>query len=339
MMNARDTSMVCIGLMMGILLSVGGFTLYVRSHALSGGDTLVLKLAHGLSPSHPVHQGMVYMAELVEKKSAGQVKMQIFSDGVLGSETENIEQLQRGALAISKVSTAALESFIPEMGVFGLPYLFRDHQQFWEILTGTIGKEMLALGDGKGLHGLCYYDSGSRNFYTAAKPIQTPDDIRGLKIRVQQSRMAMEMVSAFGAAPTPISWGELYTALQQGVVDGAENNPPSFYTNRHYEVCKFFTLNEHTRVPDVLLVSQKVWQGLSPQVQQWIQEAADESSVYQRKLWQEETDKALAAIAEKGVQVLRPDTAAFAERTRPLRDQYTHTPVGPWMRRIEAQQQ
>ncbi len=338
-MNYRELSIFLVGLMAGLIVAVGGFALYVRSHALSGGTTTVLKLAHGLAPSHPVHRGMVYMAELVAKKSAGQVSMQIFADGVLGSETENIEQLQRGALAISKVSAAALESFIPEMGVFGLPYLFRDHQQFWQILTGNTGKEMLALGDGKGLHGLCYYDSGSRNFYTVSKPIQTPDDVRGLKIRVQQSRMAMEMVSAFGAAPTPISWGELYTALQQGVVDGAENNPPSFYTNRHYEVCKFFALNEHTRVPDVLLVSQKVWQGLSPQVQQWIQEAADESSVYQRKLWQEETDKALAAIAEKGVQVLHPDTAAFAERTRPLRDQYTNTPVGPWMRRIEAEQQ
>lgn len=336
-MNSRDVSMLFVGLTAGLILASGGFSLYVRSHAISGGDTTVLKLAHGLSPSHPVHRGIVYMVERVKEKSGGRVQMQIFSDGVLGSETENIEQLQRGALAISKVSAASLESFVPEMGVFGLPYLFGDHDHFWRVLTGSAGKAMLSLGDDKGLHGLCYYDSGSRNFYTVTKPVLTPDDLRGLKIRVQQSRMAMDMVAAFGGAPTPISWGELYTSLQQGVVDGAENNPPSFYTNRHYEVCRYFSMNEHTRVPDLLLVSVKVWQGLSPQIQKWIQEAADESSVYQRKLWQEETDNAIAAIKEKGVQVSYPDTAAFAEKTRPLREHYNPTSLGRWIEQIEAQ--
>jgi len=334
-MDNKGVSFFLVGLFTGLIVALGGFTLYVRTCGVGGsGDKVVLKLGHGLDPSHPVHKGMVFMAERLKEKSGGKVELQIFSGGVLGSETENIEQIQRSALAITKVSAAAMESFIPEMAVFSLPYIFRDETHYWHVLSSPLGKELLTLGEDKGLRGLCYYDSGSRNFYTVSKPILTPDDLKGEKIRVIQSRTSMDMIEMLGGSPTPISWGELYTSLQQGVVDGAENNLPSFYTSRHYEICKYLSMDEHTRIPDILFISVKIWNGLSPQVQQWLQEAADESSVYQRQLWKEGTEEALEAVKEKGVKIFYPDKAPFVEKVQPLMDRYKGTRIGELVQKI-----
>ena len=317
-MDNKSVSMFLVGLVTGLIVAIGGFTLYVRSHGVSGGDTIVLKLAHGLDPSHPVHKGMVYMAERLKEKSGGAATIQIIAGGVLGSEKDNVEQLGQGALAMTKVSAAAMESFIPEMAVFGLPYVFRDETHYWNVLNAPLGRQLLTMGDESGMRGLCYYDSGSRNFYTVSKPILTPDDLKGRKIRVMESRTAMDMIQVMGGSPTPISWGELYTSLQQGVVDGAENNPPSFSTSRHYEVCKFFSMDEHTRIPDILLINATVWNSLPIEVQVWLQQAADESSVYQRELWRIETENSLRLVQEKGVEIFYPDKAPFVEKVRPL---------------------
>ncbi|MCD8481819.1 MAG: TRAP transporter substrate-binding protein [Verrucomicrobia bacterium] len=222
------------------------------------------------------------MARRLAELSMGSVVIEIFPNGQLGSEPESIEQVQRGALALVKTSSAAMEGFVPDMAVFSLPYLFRDESHYWQVLEGEIGRELLRAAEPVGGIGLCYYDSGSRSFYTAHRPILRPEDVRGLKLRVLPSRMAMDMVSTFGGAPTPIPWGELYTALQQGMVDGAENNPPSLLSSRHYEVARHFSLNEHTRVPDILLMSKAIWDGLPPHVQIWVQQAADESVAFQR---------------------------------------------------------
>ena len=185
------------------------------------------------------------------------------------------------------------------------------------------------------MRGLCYYDSGTRNFYTKDRPVRTPDDLKGLKIRVQESPMAFSLIRAFGASATPIAFGELYTALQQGVVDGAENNPPSFHLARHYEVCKYYTLDEHTSVPDVIVIGTHLWRQLSPQEQRWLQEAADESSLHQRRLWAESTAASLAAVEKAGVKIIRPDKALFASRVAELRAAARQDPVvGPLDRRI-----
>ncbi|MCB0437094.1 MAG: DctP family TRAP transporter solute-binding subunit, partial [Mangrovimonas sp.] len=165
----------------------------------------------------------------------------IYPNQQLGSERENLELLQIGSLDMTKVSVGVMENFAPKMKVFGLPFLFRDKQHAFNVLDGPIGKELLDEGEKYWLKGLCYYDAGSRSFYTKDKPVMTPEDLKGSKIRVMESVTAMDMVRSLGGAPTPISWGELYTSLQQGVVDGAENNPPSFYLSRHYEVCKFYS--------------------------------------------------------------------------------------------------
>ncbi|MCI0499116.1 MAG: TRAP transporter substrate-binding protein [Planctomycetales bacterium] len=338
-MDKKAVSFFTVGAGAGIVLSVALFSVFVRQTKNNDtGDTLVLKLSHGLEPVHPVHKGMVRMSERMRQLSGGKVVIEIYPSGQLGSETENIAQLQNGALDLAKVSAAPLESFIKEMTVFSVPYVFRDEEHYWKVLEGPIGQAMLLKGTSKGLHGVCYYDSGSRNFYTAVKPVLSPDDLKGQKIRVQKSETAMAMVEVFGASPTPIPWGELYTSLQQNVIDGAENNVPSFYTNRHFEVCRHFSLTEHTRIPDLLLMSEASWQKLPAQVQTWLKQAAEESVTYQRQLWIEETEKDLRQIEELGVKIYHPELAPFRQKAHEMYNRYEGTEVDQMIKQIKAVQ-
>jgi tripartite ATP-independent transporter DctP family solute receptor len=328
------------GVLVGALIASAGFSLYLSGQQSGGAShrQTVLKLGHGLDTAHPVHKAMEFMKLRIEELSGGDVTVDIYPSAVLGAETQCIEQLQNGSLAMTKTSAAAMENFIPSMAALGLPYVFRDSDHYWAVLNGTVGKEMLQEGDSKFLRGLCYYDAGSRNFYTKDKPIRTPDDLKGLKIRVMNSKTAIDMVKAMGGSPTPIAWGELYSALAQGTVDGAENNPPSFTSNKHYEVCKHFTLDGHTRIPDLLLISSKVWDKLDPQTQEWIQQAAEESSVYQRELWQKETLAALEKAQEEGVTVYEVDTAAFAAKVAPMLAEIENPAVKERVRQISEVQ-
>jgi tripartite ATP-independent transporter DctP family solute receptor len=295
----------------------------------------VIKLAHGLDPQHSVHKGMVLLGQRLAEMSGGTMRVDIYPSGQLGSERECLELMQLGGLAMTKVSASVLEGFAPEFKVFGLPYLFRDDAHRNAVLDGPIGREILAAPQSKFMRGLCYYDSGTRSFYTRNRAVRTPDDLKGLKIRVQESPMAFELIRAFGASATPISFGELYTALQQGVVDGAENNPPSFHLARHYEVCKYYCLDEHTSVPDVLLISTHFWNSLTAQQQKWLQQAADESAAYQRKLWAISTAESLAAVEKAGVEIIRPDKTAFAARVAALHKAAQADPLmGPLDRRV-----
>ncbi len=285
-------------------------------------ETRVIKLAHGLDVNHSVHKAMLKMGEDLEKLSGGKMTIKIYPNQQLGSERESLELLQIGSLDMTKVSVGVLENFAPDMKVFGIPFLFRNKQHSFSVLDGPIGKKLLKEGEKFWLKGLCYYDAGSRSFYTKDKQVTTPDDLKGLKIRVMESATAMDMVRSLGGAPTPISWGELYTSLQQGVVDGAENNPPSFYLSRHYEVCKYYTINEHTMLPDALLVSTHLWGRLSEQEQQWLQEAANNSVAYQRELWAISEREALEEVEKAGVEVIYPDKAPFEEAVQGIYDQY-----------------
>jgi len=298
------------------------FTLLIMTGCGHQEQGKVLKLAHGLDPSHPVHQAMVYMAQRCKEISNGDLTIEIYPSGQLGSEQQCVELLQIGSLAITKVSAAVMESFVEDFKVLGLPYVFRSREHSFKVLDGEIGKELLRSTEPYWIRGLCFYDAGSRSFYTIDKPVYSPDDLKGLKIRVMKSITAMEMVKALGGSPTPISWGELYTALQSGVVDGAENNPPSFYTSHHYEVCKYYSLNEHTTVPDVLIVSMKVWNKLSDKEKEWLQQAAEESVPVERKLWAESEKESLEAVEEAGVTIIHPDKKPFADKVAPLLDSY-----------------
>ena len=282
----------------------------------------VLKLAHGLDPSHPVHQAMVYMADRCKEISNGKLSIDIYPSGQLGSEQQCVELLQIGSLAITKVSAAVMEGFTEDFKVLGLPYVFRSKEHSFKVLDGEIGDELLLSTEPFWIRGLCFFDAGSRSFYTIDTPINHPDDLKGLKIRVMKSITAMEMVKAQGGSPTPISWGELYTALQSGVVDGAENNPPSFYTSHHYEVCKYYCLNEHTMVPDVLIIGQKAWEKLSEQERTWLQQAADESVPVQRELWAASEKESLEIVEEAGVTIIYPDKEPFSQKVTELLESY-----------------
>jgi tripartite ATP-independent transporter DctP family solute receptor len=265
---------------------------------------------------------MVFMADRCKEISNGELTIDIYPSGQLGSEQQCVELLQIGSLAITKVSAAVMESFTEDFKVLGLPYIFTSKEHSFKVLDGEIGDELLLSTEPFWIRGLCFFDAGSRSFYTIDTPINHPDDLKGLKIRVMKSITAMEMVKAQGGSPTPISWGELYTALQSGVVDGAENNPPSFYTSHHYEVCKYYCLNEHTMVPDVLIIGQKVWDKLSEQEKAWLQQAADESVPIQRKLWAESEKESLEIVKEAGVTIIYPDKEPFSDKVTELLESY-----------------
>lgn len=299
-------------------------------------DVTVLKLAHSLSTRHPVHAALELMARRAAELSGGTLRIDIYPGEQLGSEREAIELVQLGVLALTKTSTATMEGFVPALRVYGLPYLFRDSAHMWQVLEGPVGARLLEAGVPKGLRGLCYYDAGARSFYTTRRRVVTPGDLAGLKIRTQQSEMAIRTVEALGGAPTPVDWGELYTALQQGLVDGAENNPPSFYNSHHYEVCRFYTLDEHLRVPDVIVISPRAWDGLAPAQQAALMQAAHESVAYQRALWAEMEAEALQAVQAAGVEVIRPDQQPFRQAVAAVWRDLAGTEIGALAERIRA---
>lgn len=290
------------------------------------GEIKTIKVGHGLDQSHPVHKAMEFMAEKVAEKSGGKITISIYPSQQLGTERECLELLQIGSLGMTKVSSSVLEGFSPNFKVFSLPYIFRDDDHKFLFFESRLGKELLESTEKYWLRGLCYYDAGNRSFYTKDKPILRPDDLKGLKIRTQESPTSVKLVNSLGGSATPISWGELYTALQQGVVDGAENNPPSFYLSKHYEVCKYYSLDEHTAVPDVLLISTVIWDDLSVQEKIWIQQAADESYHYQKELWQIATKEALDEVQKAGVKIYYPDKNPFNEKVQPLIDEFNSQP-------------
>lgn len=316
--NFHHYGMIALGIVSSLFMISGCRTV---SHVT------VLKLAHGLDRNHPVHTSMEYMAKLVYERSNGAMRIDIYPSGQLGTERECIELVQIGSLAMTKVSSSVLEGFAPSFKVFSLPYLFRDEEHRFDVLDGEIGQRLLFETQPFRIRGLVYLDAGSRSFYTKTKPILTPADIAGMKIRVQESATSIKMIHALGGSATPIAWGELYTALQQGVVDGAENNPPTFYTSRHYEVCKFYSLNEHTSVPDVIVISTMVWNSLTNEEQALLQQAAREAEEVQKIRWKEASAEALEKVQEAGVTIHRPDRMVFAEKVRPLYEEYKSDPL------------
>lgn len=327
-----------LGFLVGLVVASVIFALMPSA---GGGDVRRMKIAHTLPTSHPVHAGIEHFAERAAFHSGGRLQFDIFPNGQLGSEPQTLEQMQSGTLDVAKVGGATLGSFVPMAKVFSLPYLFRSSEHYWTVLNGELGQELLDLlavnesGGSSGFLGLTYYDAGSRNFY-AQKPITHPDQLQGMKIRVMNDPVAIDMMKAMGASPTPISWGELYTALQQGVVDGAENNPPSFVSSRHFEVCKHFSFDHHSRIPDVLVVSERTWLGLSEEEQGWLRQAATESTEFQREAWAAGVAEALEEMEAEGVTIHQADPAPFMEATASVRDKYATGPMQSIVERIQA---
>lgn len=287
-----------------------------------GQSVRVLKMAHGLSPTHSVHLGLVFMNQRLQELSKGKMKLDIYPSAQLGSENQCIELLQIGSLDMTKVSSAALEGFADPFKVFGIPYLFRSREQYFRVIDGPVGNNILTSTEPYWFRGLTYFDSGARSFYTLNKPVHTPADLKGLKIRVQKSPIAVEMMKAYGGSATPVDWGELYTALQSNVVDGAENNTPSITTAFHHEVAKYYSVNEHTMCPDVIIVSLSTWKKLTADERGWISQAADEAKFYQRRLWGEQEKESLEEMKAKGMEIIYPDKIPFIEAVAPMIARY-----------------
>ncbi len=309
-------------------------SLFLLTGCGESGSGTVLTLAHGLDEGHTVHKAMVLMGERLAEYSDGRMEVIIYSGGQLGSERETLELLQIGSLAMTKVSASPLEGFVPTLKLFSIPYIFSDREHHLRVLDSEIGAQLLDSLQVARLKGLGYYDAGSRSFYTNKQSVNSPADLEGLKIRVMKSQTSVRMVAELGGSPTPISLGEIYTALQQGVVDGAENNPPTFHRMRHYEAAGFYSLDEHTFVPDVLLMSKRVWDELSVEEQGWLMRAVRESVVYQRDLWQAETEQSIEAVKAAGVVVTYPDKAPFRAAVEPMKAAYEGTETGKLIQAI-----
>ncbi|MEW9670559.1 TRAP transporter substrate-binding protein [Ammoniphilus sp. 3BR4] len=321
-------SFVASGILAAGLLSGCGNTEGNTGAAETGKGTeekeQTLKLAHNLSEDHPVHIALSDFSKKVEEKSGGKMKVQIFANGVLGAEKEVLEQLQGGAVDMTKVSAAALENFAPEYAVFSVPYLFVSKDHFYKSMESEAVQKLYGANKDKGFVGLTYYDSGARSFYTKGKAIKTPDDLKGLKIRVQDSPTAIKMVELLGGNPTPMAYGEVYTALQSGVIDGAESNETALTTGKHGEVAKDFSLNEHTMIPDVLVISSNTWDKLSPEQQKILNEAAKSSTEYQKELWNKAIQEARTEAESKmSVKFHEVDKAPFIEKVKPMHDEYS----------------
>lgn len=313
---------------------VSGVALFMPSQEA---QRVELRLGHVVDLEHPVHKTLVYMQEQLEEISGGEMSLKIYASGQLGSERDLIELMQIGSLAMAKISVGPLEAFVPEMQVFSLPYVFGDNDHFWRVVKSELGKELLLSPLPSDLRGLAFFDEGSRSFYTCPNPISSPDELEGMKIRTMKSQSAVSLMRALGASATPISFGELYTALQQGVVDGAENSPITYYKARHYEICRNFTLDEHNTIPGILMFSETVWNKLSEQQQDWLQQAVDRTTPVQKALWASETEEALKALKADGINIIYPEKGPFQESVKEFMKTFDGTPIGDILKRIEEQ--
>jgi tripartite ATP-independent transporter DctP family solute receptor len=342
-MMKASSSLFLVGLLVGLLTACLAFAWIGQrgDDDGGGGSGRELVVAHALPVTHPVHQGLENFGDELANLSGGRLTVKIFPSEQLGNETECLEKVQQGTIDITKTSAAPIGNFVPVFKLFSLPYLFRDRDHYWKVLDGEVGQDLLdALstndaGSPSGLVGLGYYDAGSRSFYTT-RPVTKPADLKGLKIRVQQDPVAEATVKSMGASAVAMAFGELYTALKQGGVDGAENNPPSFLSSRHFEICKHYILDEHSSVPDVLIGSSRLWESLDEVERGWVREAVKRSSLFQRELWAEESERAIEAVKAGGVTVLEADKGPFREAAEGVNAEYATGTRGEMVERIKA---
>lgn len=283
----------------------------------------VFRLADIQPEGYPTVVGDEAFAKEVEEKTGGRIQIKVYPGGQLGSDENAVaQQVQLGAIDFARINASPLSSFDPELNVLSLPYLFKSSQQEWDVLNGDIGKQILDSLSSAKMVGLTYYDSGARCFYNSKHPVVHPSDLKGLKIRVQQSNLFVDLVNTLGGSATPMSYNEVYNALQSGVVDGAENNLPSYYTSNHYKVAKYLTLDDHTRTPEILLASQTAWNKLSPQDQEIIRQAAIDSQKVERDAWNKLEQQALDAVKANGNVISQVDVSEWQKAVQPLYDKY-----------------
>ncbi len=287
-------------------------------------NPLVLTLAHGLSESHTVHIAMTEFAENVEERTDGRIQIQIFPNGQLGSENENMEQLMAGVISMTKVSAPGLATYNDAYHTFGLPYIFDDTEDFYHKMDSQEMKDFFLSTEEDGFVTITYYTSGARSFYTKDTPIRTPHDLKGQKIRVQDMQSQTDMLEALGGTPVAMAYGDVYTSLQTGIIDGTENNETALTTGKHGEICKVFSMDQHAMIPDVLVMGADVWNSISEEDQQIILEAAYESTDSHKVAWDAAIEEAIEeAKTEMGVTFIEDvDKEAFREATAGMIQEY-----------------
>ncbi len=283
---------------------------------------LVLKLGETHPPDYPTTLGDKKFAELVTERTKGRIKVEVYPSSQLGEEKAVIEQVQLGAIAFTRVSSAPMAEFNKPLGVFSLPYIFDGTDHMWKFLNGPDGQKLLDGLAASKFIGLCYYDPGARSFYST-KPIKELADLKGLKIRVQQNKINMDLMQAIGASATPMPYGQVFSALQTGVIDGAENNFPSYLTANHYQAAKNFLVDQHQMVPEVLVMSKVVWDKLSDEDKKIIKQAAADSVATQRELWTKFEKEAEAKVKAAGCTVTYvKDLKPWQEAVKPMLERY-----------------
>lgn len=311
-------------------LAAAGIAVAATAFALgsAGAQQKVVMKASDVHPAgYPTVVAVENMGKKLEKATNGRISIQMFGSMQLGGEKEAIEQAQVGALALARVSVGALGPVVDDLNVFNLPYVFRNTAHMQQVIDGEIGKELLdkITNSGKGLVGLCWMDAGARSFYDTKKPIHTVEDLKGLKFRVMGNPMFVEMANAMGANGVPMGYDQVFNALQTGVVDGAENNPPSFVFDNHYEVAKYYTIDEHLIVPEALVMSKKIWDSLSKDDQALVAKFSREAQMEERKLWEDYEQKAMDKAKAAGIQIIHVadnEKKKFQDAVKPVWDKY-----------------
>jgi len=289
---------------------------------------------------YPTVEAVKFIGQQLKDETKGRLGVRVYPNGTLGSEKDTIEQLKIGGLDMMRINAAPLNNVVPETVVPCLPFVFRSKEHMRATLDGPVGDEILAAMEAQGMVGLAFYDSGARSVYTARKPVKALADLKGMKIRVQQSDLFVAMVEALGANPTPMPYGEVYTGLKTGIVDAAENNFPSYESSRHFEAAKYYVMTEHSMAPEVLVFSKKTWDALSEEDRKLIRKAAKDSVPVMRKLWDEREAKSQAIAEKAGSQIVQLENKKeFIDAMAPVYAKFADTPkLKDLVQKIQATQ-
>lgn len=263
---------------------------------------LLLRLSEDQSIDYPTTMGCLRFADLVYERTDGRIKVEVYDSGTLGNTTAVIEQLQYGAIDLCRCGVGDLSQFSPRLSLFTLPFLFTNTENYYKCMDSELAQEILEMSDADGLIGMCYYTNGSRSFYSS-KPLTSLGDLKGQVVRTQESALMMGLMDALGANPTPVAYSEVYSALQTGVVDAAENSVASYASTAHYEVAPNLMLDCHVYEPDLLIMSRQIWDELSAEDQEILRQAAQESVVYEREIYEAYEAEALKKVTDAGVEV------------------------------------
>jgi tripartite ATP-independent transporter DctP family solute receptor len=290
-----------------------------------------MRVATNHAGDTPATKGLYYFRDRIAELTEGEIQISVHTGGTLGTEVETMEQLQSGALELNRVCTAHLSVFNPLMDIFSIPFLFRDQEHYLNVIFGGIGRELAATCENSNFKFLVWIYAGSRSFFNNVRPINTPDDLEGLKIRVMASEIMLETIRTLGASPTATAYAEVYSALQTGIIDGAENSPPSVYDMSHYEVAKYYSLDEHMMIPDVIVMNLDEWNKLEPVHKAIFLRVSEETQQYILEEWMKVEEEALEKIKESGTEVntiTDENKLLFIEKVAPLHDKLRGTFAG-----------